>query len=135
MKLSLASKREQELIQRIKSTYRESAHFARTLDEHIARMKQYVWETPEYRTLPGWAKSAIHGANDVLFSMLYEVPIDWTTGDAPATPLIAVSIGPDGRMFDRNDDSWLQESSEYKSALQCTHVWRKRWEQGQFKPF
>src|SRR5205807_2301744 len=99
MRLSLASKRKQELIQRIKSTYRESAHFACTLDEHIARMKQYVWETPEYQTLPGWAKSAIQGASDVLFYMLYEVPLDWSTGDAPATPLIAINIGPDGRML------------------------------------
>ncbi len=132
MKLSLASKREQELIRRIKSTYRETAHFARTLDEHIARMKQYVWETPEYRTLPGWAKSAIHGANDVLFSMLYETPLGWTIEDKASSPLMAINIGPDGRMFTLDDHSWLQESSEYKSNMQCTHIWRKRWEQGQF---
>ena len=135
MRLSLAVKRKNELIHRVKSTYRETADFALTLDEHLARMRKHVWDSPAYQTLPTWAKSAVRGASDVLWDLLYEVPIDWSTGDAPATPLIAISIGPDGRMFDRKDDSWLQESSEYKSALQCTHVWRKRWEQGQFKPF
>jgi len=46
-----------------------------------------------------------------------------------------VKIGPDGRMFGPNDDSWLDESPEYKSALNGTHVWKRAWDAGQFKPW
>lgn len=37
------------------------------------------------------------------------------------------------RMLGPNDDSWLNESSEYKSALTGSHAWAKSWDKGQFK--
>ena len=132
MRLNRSVKLERELKDRVKSTYRETVHFGRTHEEHLQRMRQYVWESQEYKLAPRWLKTYLHGVDQTCFDMLYETPLDYHNGE-PQTPLTCIQIGSDGRIFD--NDSWLTESSEYKSTMKCQHVWRRQWSEGHFKPF
>ncbi|SRR6266576_6133157 len=137
MKLARAVHLQGEFKQRIKSVYRESASFARTHDEHIKAMK-LIYEQPLFNKAPSWMRAYLRGVDSVLFDLLYEVGLAHHTLDnIQLPPLCFVNIGPDGRMFGPDDESWLllNESAEYKSTMKGTHAWRYRWERGEFKPW
>lgn len=135
MRLERSIKLERELKSAIKDAYRETIHFASTHEEHLDRMRRYVWDTKRYKDSPRWLKTFLHGVDQTCFDLLYEVGLSHHTLTPQLGPLAAISIGTDGRKFGPNDDTWLAESSEYKLTLKCVHVWRARWEQGEYKPF
>jgi hypothetical protein len=125
-----------DLARTIKEVYSEDVCFARTLDQHIERMRKLVWETPRYKMLPSHAKSYLHGVDKTLWDMLYSVPLTYHTIDnVLPSPLVSIVIGPDGRQFGPGNDTWLNESREYKEAMKIQHVWEHRWRKGEYKPW
>lgn len=128
---------ERELSQTVREIYSETVHFARTYKEHLDAMRKHVWNTPAYQKAPRWLKTFLHGVDQTLFDSLYSVALGYSSlePDKGQSPLASISIGPDGRMFGEKDDTWLAEDHAYKTALQCEHVWRARWNRGEFKPF
>ena len=135
MRLDRSIKVQRELEARIREIYSESVHFARTHKEHLERMNKLVWTSDVYRHAPRWLHTFLHGVDHTYFNMLYSVSLTFKTGNKSDSPLCSISIGPDGRKYGPNDDTWLAESSEYKSNLKCEHVWRDRWEKGEYKPW
>lgn len=134
MTTDLAVRRVWEYQSTVRGIYSESACFAHTLDAHLKHMADMVWEQPTYRKLPAWAKGRIQGYADAMWNSLYSTGIDYHSVDnRTLAPLMSVSIGPDGRVFGESDDTWLAESTDYKNAMVCSHVWRYRWNRGELK--
>lgn len=120
--------KQQKFVARVREIYAESYHFARTHQNHLSEMNRLVWINEEYRKLPAYRRAIVSAIDSVMFNSLYE----WRYGNK--SPLAAISIGPDGRMFGtENDDTWLAEDSDYKSAMVCSHVWRHKWDAGELK--
>lgn len=129
MKVKRAVELTRQLTDSLKDAFSATYCYESTLTDHIDRVKRQVTETDHYKRLPQWAKAQIRGAESILWDSLYANRFD----NLP--PLCYVKIGPDGRKFGPSDDTWLSESSDYKSSLTGVHVWAKAWEKGQFKPW
>lgn len=93
-------------------------------------MKRDVFESRDYKELTQYYKGKFSGFMESWNSRLYGRYFD--------TPglLVWVLVGPDGRRFGPGDDSWLNESTEYKASMKdSTHAWRKAWERDELKPW
>ena len=104
---------------RITEAYRETVRFHSTLNEHLDRMQRYVQLTDEYKRLPVWTRQYLNGYADSLWDQLYSSQLNGSL-----SPLTTCLEGSDGHIFIRPDDSWLNESHEYKSNMRCHHIWR-----------
>lgn len=109
---------------RVHDAFHSSVCFGSTATEHIKRMNA-IWADQNYQRLPNWAKAEIKGYESALWDSLYAPPIHHTKDNPMNAPLMSIQIGKDGRMFD--NDEWLKESSEYKNAMECIHVWANHW--------
>lgn len=114
------------LVIRIKDIFSETRQFQCSHAAHLDRIAKCVWHSEEYSRIPSWRRSYLRGVYDTLFDQLYA---------GKDSPLVSIIVGHDARMFGPGDDSWLAESSEYKSAMITKHVWRQAWEAGEVAVF
>lgn len=106
--------RYQRVVSRLRDLYASTIAYARTFDQYL-EAKERITTSKDYARLTTYYRGKFSGVDDALFSALYE---------GENAPLMHVKLGADGRVFLPGDDTWLNESTEYKSSMKCMHAWR-----------
>lgn len=103
---------------RMRACYVDAEAFSGTFEQFLADQKA-VYESDDYKKLTSYYQGKIAGISDTWWGLLYGC----LGQNKPL--LMHVLIGRDGRIFVEGNDSWLQESTEYKSTMTSRHIWRR----------
>jgi hypothetical protein len=104
-------KTETELASSLAEIFREGIKYCRPLSE-IINDADGIRYSESSKRLPQYQR---YGISKTLFWHLYNDA--WRYAES-------CSVGPDGRVFFKGDDTWLNESSEYKNSILCRFVYK-----------
>jgi hypothetical protein len=104
-------KTETELASSLAEIFREGIKYCRPLSE-IVNDADGIRYSESLKRLPQYQR---YGISKTLFWHLYNDAWRYTE---------SCSVGIDGRVFFKGDDTWLNESSEYKNSILCRFVYK-----------
>lgn len=98
------------IVERINSLHKDANSSNMDFETYLQRSNE-IRSSKEYRTLTHYGLGFVRGVETVLFNQLRD-------------HLVYILVGPDGRIFHSDNNSWLSESHEYKSSMKGNHVWK-----------
>jgi len=119
-KIEESLKRQDRLANRIRDVYSGVEHFEQSHVEMLNIRCKQVHQSKDWKQSPHWVLSFVQGVESELNNRIWQHLVEW------------VLIGPDGRMFRKDDDSWLKGSHVYKSSMFGFHVWKTSLAEGKF---